>query len=40
MNQGKRQQQIKDSKNITMFAIIGLIITIVATFVYNLITIL
>jgi putative flippase GtrA len=38
MNQGKRQQQIKDSENIAMFAIIGLIVTMVATFVYNLIT--
>lgn len=38
MNQGKRLQQIKNSENIIVFAIIGLIATIVITFVYNLIT--
>lgn len=37
-NQGKRDQQIKDSENIMVFAIIGFIVTITLTFVYNLIT--
>jgi hypothetical protein len=38
MNQGKRQQQIKDSNTIAMFTIIGLITTIVVAFIYNLVT--
>jgi len=36
-NQGKRKQQIEDSEGIVAFAIIGLIVSIIAAVIQNLI---
>lgn len=38
MNQGKRQQQTDDSEGIMVFALIGLITTLLAIIIQNLIS--
>ena len=38
MNQGKRDQQVKDSEGVVAFAVIGLVITILAIIIQKLLS--